>query len=374
MNRISSWLSTCRLFLKTHPDIFDLLIVGRFLMFLVLSGHWLWVLRLMLASENLVDTGILFAQSVAITFILIQFIQDDIPIRNTVLRVFIAGVLAEGLKIGAANPFFVVEVAGYVQAHTTNVLMGIFAGVASWLVFRLTIPTPSDAQCAYGLRKAHSEFFKRIGPWTKLRLWDAEMVSAHEAGHAVVLGLLPFHQKNLEVVMTSDKSNGIDGFCRINGWKNLSHSMVFLELDMISFLAGVEAEKICTGERTISGTSDYDRFIEIAEQYLACGEFELFYLDPKNELEAAYNRSKILELRLRLQQVVRDLLLENREILESLRQKLMDKGRVHGTELTDLLVQVKPVPGCPIISAFLKEAMRVDVAEANERFDERPVA
>jgi hypothetical protein len=374
MNLIASTFATCKLFLKTHPCMPTVMFVGRSLLFLAIAFNLLWAIGSALNQENLMGVGIQLAQSIGLSLILLQFIDDRISSLSATLRVFAIDVISACFQVGAADPFFVVQATDYVQAEPGKVVMGVFAAVSAWFAIKLVMPKPSGAVYAYALHRASRDFFKRIGPWTQLRLWDAELVSAHEAGHAVIVGLLPFHQKDLEVVMTGDQRDGLDGYCRTNGWKNRSHSMVFLELDMMTSLAGVEAEKICTGERTISGTSDYDRFIESAEQYLACGEFELFYLEPKNELEAAYNRAKVLELRLRLQQVVRDLLLENREILESLRQKLMDKGRVHGKELTDLISQVKPVPGCPVISEFLKEAMRVDVTEADDRLGEMPVA
>jgi hypothetical protein len=264
----------------------------------------------------------------------------------------------------------------FIQENSGETIMAFLIGGLAWNIFRLVIPHKSKENC----QPSHSSMlsysmglYNKIGPWTKLRLWDAQMVSAHEAGHAVVLGLLPYHEKNLEVVMKASQEHGFDGYCKVNGWSSRSHSMTFLELRMISFLAGVEAEKICTGERSVSGTSDYERFIELATHYLCCSELTLFYLNPKDELESAYNRSKILELRERLQHVVRNLLIENREILEVIRQKLIDKGRVRGSELIDLVTKVRPVPGCPVISDFLREAMREDVIEADKLEETRAV-
>jgi hypothetical protein len=315
------------------------------------------------------------AQIVALALLFIQYADFRITGIGIVFRTVLLCVAAKALQkmISMLCDYIVIGTA-YMQENPGEVLMAVFSGCITWFLMRLAIPSLSEDSYLTSMRSVSKDFYNKIGPWTKLTRFDAEMVSAHEAGHAVVFGLLPYFQKDVEVVMTCTHKDGLDGYCRTNGWNNRSHSMVFLELKMLIALAGVEAEKICTGERTVSGTADYERFIDIAEDYLACGEFELFYHEPKTEIEAAYNRSKVLELRLRLQQVVRNLLIENREILDAIRQKLMDKGRVHGDELTDLLTKVKAVPGCPLISEFLREAMREDVATSDERQVFTPLA
>lgn len=374
MNLISSWFSTCKLFLHTHPCIPAISTVGRGFVFFIGLFYCAFVMASIVYFTSTLNLAINIAQLAVLALLMIRYIDLQISAISMFLRS--AGVCAtvQLLNLAVRQQSALIESGtAYIQAHPGEVMIAMVAGGSIFVLLRLVVPVWENDNSGYSLSRATKNFYNRIGPWTKLRRWDAEMVSAHEAGHAIVVGLLPFHKQNLEVVMTTEE-DGLNGYCEMNGWASRSHSMVFLELRMLTALAGVESEKICTGERTVSATSDYEKFIDIAEKYLSCGEFELFYLDPKNELEADYNRSKVLELRRRLQHVVRALLLENREILEIIRQKLMIKGRVHGPELTELLAQVKPVPGCPKISNILKEAIREDVAEDDRREAQRAVA
>lgn len=267
----------------------------------------------------------------------------------------------------------------YLAAHPGEALFAILVGFFCWSLCSTFVPgyriKPMIVAGTAALAPRKTQNYSKVGPWSKLSEWDAQFIAAHEAGHAVALGLFPYIEKGCHVVLQQGvNADFLDGYCRVNGWRNKSQSRTFLEIDMIILLAGVEAELLCMGERGISATSDHECFIEAARKHLQCDDKSLYFNDPANEHEVKYNTDSILALKLKYQNITRNLLAENREILDEIRGLLVEKGVVRGAELQKLLSGVRWVPGCPIISPALDAAMKADTDIADRKYQEPATA
>lgn len=229
-----------------------------------------------------------------------------------------------------------------------SVLTGVFGFIFS---FR---PQPSQWEMAHGTRVSpdDQQFF---GPWTRLHKNDAEVIAAHEAGHAVVLGLFRYDLPDLSTAMeTLISGQPIGGYCA-GPWKRGNFkTRAFAELEMIVFLAGVEAEELLLGERTSGAISDYRRWLEMAERFLATDLHSIFYIRPETDIQKAHNDLQLRTLKINQANMARKILEANIGILEEIRDGILAKRKVKGQELLDLLSKVVSVDGCPVISERTK--------------------
>lgn len=270
------------------------------------------------------------------------------------LAVFVTAWLARSLT---SDAHFTNEVIALIEGNVGNllyfaivfvVLIGIFGFIFS---FR---PQPSQWEMAPGVRVSpdDQQFF---GPWTRLHKNDAEVIAAHEAGHAVVLGLFRYNLPDLTVVMEtliSGKPTG--GYCagpwKRDNFKTRSYS----ELEMIAFLAGVEAEEMLLGERTSGAISDYRRWLDMAERFLATDLHSIFYIRPETDIQKAHNDLQLRTLKVNQANMARKILEANIGVLEEIRDGILAKRKLKGQELLDMLSKVVSVDGCPVISERTK--------------------
>lgn len=264
----------------------------------------------------------------------------------------------------------------YLQNHAGEAIMALLCSAAAWFLMSLFHPgKPAGVTILPGTRVRASTYktYEKVGPWTKLSQWDAEAIAAHEAGHAVASGLYPHIGKTSHVVlqMGVDQMN-LNGYCRTSRRIGHSEAMSFLEVRMIVVLAGIEAEFLCVGERGKSGTSDLEKFKNLAISHLQYDEKVVYFNEPANELELKHNIDSILDLQKKYLNIARNLLAENREILDILRALLVEKGIVQGDEYRELLSRVRPVPGCPVISPALNAALKADIESLDEEYVNTP--
>lgn len=229
-----------------------------------------------------------------------------------------------------------------------SVLSGVFGFIFS---FR---PQPSQWEMAHGSRVTpdDQQFF---GPWTRLHKNDAEVIAAHEAGHAVVLGLFRYNLPDLKVAMdTLMSGQPVGGYCS-GPWKRGNFkTRAYAELEMIVFLAGVEAEELLLGERTSGAISDYRRWLEMAERFLATDLHSIFYTRPENDTQKAHNDLQLRTLKINQANMARKILEANIGVLEEIRDGILVKRKLKGQELLDVLSKVVSVEGCPEISERTK--------------------
>jgi hypothetical protein len=176
---------------------------------------------------------------------------------------------------------------------------------------------------------------------------DKRSISIHEAGHAVILGLDPLIDNNCEVFLAIGPGRGSFGYCRGVAWPHQVHLRSYVLMDMVSKLAGVEAEKLVIGECGISGSADYAAWLDLAERMLLSDPDQVYFAKPISVTQIEHNRQTLNALRKEHQALARRILEANRGVLESLAALIREKHTVAGVELREILSAVKPVAGVP---------------------------
>ena len=370
-----------KLWIQTHPysETAKEILEFSFFVIMALTAMYLMGASYLLAPVSLLGAAIGFTAAASISIMLINLSNtSNVSVLNTMGRCAIVLSLAVLLQQLCSHEASSIDlIIKKIDARPGEAIITLIFGVVSWHLFQTFIPKPKVRQVMEGTTVIPRKVvrYSKVGPWSKLSDWDAQFVAAHEAGHAVALGLFPYLENKCHVTLQMGvDADFLDGYCRVNGWGNKSQSMTFHEIHMIILLAGVEAEFLCMGERGISATSDYDRFLNLARKRLQCDHRGIFFNEPANEHEVRHNNEAILELKARYQNITRNLLAENREILDTIRFALIEKGVLQGQEFRDLVSKVRWVPGCPVISPRLDEALKADVDVTNGRFPDSPAA
>lgn len=201
-----------------------------------------------------------------------------------------------------------------------------------------------------------------IGPYTKLQNLDAQFVAAHEAGHAIVLALFPHQPDDIAVVMTADvMGNNNNGWCSSVGLETHITPRDFHELYLILLLAGREAELLFVGEYSICGTQDNDRWLTWARRFLETSPTHIFFRRPASKQEFDFNAEQLEQLKAEHVDIARRLLLANQAAHAQIRDDVLEKGRIEGKELLDLLAQVKNIEGCPALSDLADQALKAEL-------------
>lgn len=258
--------------------------------------------------------------------------------------------------------------ASFIFDYPKNSLIILICVLSLLCAFELIVPIRykqslpahiSYGACAISIK---SKKYDPLGPWSNLNKWEAELMASHEAGHAIVLGLLPYLENRTTVALqTLHPEEKIDGFCTFHNWRSRIGSMAFMELRMLILVAGVEAEKLCEGDRSISGYSDYETWLHLAKEYLSRSDNVIYYQKPSSDLEFNINHRLISELRERNISVVKSLLEKNKDILLTIRRMLIEEGVITGLPLISLLSNVIPVDGCPLFTDKFNDAIRSDI-------------
>lgn len=374
-HRASYWT---KIYFQTHPTIIMASPLSGVFALASLFSMSMFLLYSSFLAGGIVLTAIYLAGAVGIFQILLKLFSQNSCIADVGLGGVTLFIVSYGLGLIYTKKYdsSAAPLLEYVSAHQAEFIIAIMVWMLTWSLGAIYAPGSKIKPVI--LAGSLSDFpkeikqFSKLGPWSHLSDWDAKLIAAHEAGHAIALGLYPYVQKDCRIVMqVGVDQRYMDGFCRNNSWSNEVGSMALHEIEMIILLAGVEAELLCIGERGISATSDYEKFIEAARKYLLRDHRNVFFYNPLNEHEVRHNTNLILDLKKKYRNITRNLLVENRDILDTLREKLLENGVVKGDEFHELVSRVKPVPGCPVISPSVNAAVKHDKEYFDELWDKR---
>lgn len=368
MHILSRFTYLAKLFFQTHPWIKKISESSDIFVFFAQMFMATILMLIALTSTEEVFVVINVVGATSLSVLSYGYYSQRITRLNLFARsiiIFSGTFLFKGILISQFSTYL--EMVDQVSAAPGKIIVSVLLGWVLWSLLKYTHPSQLQHCFAHDYRPSYvrMEPFEKLGPWSKTCRWDAELIAAHEAGHAVALGLFPYFTDKIEVTLQmgvdSDQVVRKGGYCRGNDSQIKAESMSYHDIRMITILAGAEAEKVCFGERTTGSTSDYEKFIEYAKRRLQMDDESIYYSYPQNDFEAKHNTDSIMALKTKYQKITQDLLNENREILDLIRTMLVDKGIIKGKELADILMRVKPVPGCPTISASLDAALKADV-------------
>jgi hypothetical protein len=182
---------------------------------------------------------------------------------------------------------------------------------------------------------------------------DMRIAAIHEAGHALMFGVLDTILSSLYAfinkrALCSSKSFTLGGQVAA---KSKPHSFQYktsMEWQMLLSLAGMEGEKALLGVCSSGGLSDMEHYYSKAQLYLASGCSALLYFPvPEKDWEIKTNKES-LELLLENQRgLLVQFFKENRQILSELADTLILKERLKAHDLKPFLDKVVSVPGMP---------------------------
>ena len=194
-------------------------------------------------------------------------------------------------------------------------------------------------------------------PEQKLNAADLRVTAVHEAGHALMHGVLDYFPESLSASINKQAlrtaASGavmVGGRVRVLQENRAHHYQPFIEWEMLFSLAGQEGEKALNGLSSMGASSDIESWYCLAKYYLSSGCSRLLYFpSPETGWEEKTNR-KSLEIMLdRQRKILSRFFRENRYLLEELSELLSDRERLNADELKPILQKVVRTPGLPTV-------------------------
>lgn len=145
-------------------------------------------------------------------------------------------------------------------------------------------------------------------------------VAVHEAGHALLFGLLndgllndKLRKFEIKVFRKINSKSPNYGYVHFSQFKNGYLKKDHLEWIMMMNLAGKEFEKIIFNDDFVGATTDMVQFNYYAHQYLQSGFSDVYYLNPVNDAEVKMNYLSLNKLKMEMEDKTRDFLIKNKE-------------------------------------------------------------
>lgn len=196
-------------------------------------------------------------------------------------------------------------------------------------------------------------------------------IATHEIGHVLTCAALPETLDELEVVMniggapdTSERfqyeNRGPLGFVKGTPERRAMENETLTLWRMHLLLAGNQAERFIHGQDVLGGSSDYDKWLTLADTYLANLKQGIYYPSPKNALEKERNDAQMMQLKGQQEQTLDALFSMNKTRMEEMVALLLEKRHLNYADLQPFLSRVVLPTGFPTPD-FLK------VEATNER-------
>lgn len=170
-------------------------------------------------------------------------------------------------------------------------------------------------------------------------------VAVHEAGHALLFGLLndKLSKFEIKVFRKINSKTPNYGYVHFSQFKNGYLKKDHLEWIMMMNLAGKEFEKIIFNEDFVGATTDMVQFNYYAHQYLQSGFADVYYLDPVNDAEVKMNYLSLNKLKMKMEDKTRKFLIKNKEYGLELAKRVTEQKDcfLSYNDIKDILNKVK---------------------------------
>jgi hypothetical protein len=185
---------------------------------------------------------------------------------------------------------------------------------------------------------------------------DIRIAAIHEAGHALVYGLLDTLPSSLVAyinkrALCSSEYSGVGGQV---GAVSRPYSLQYepcMKWSMFLSLAGMEGERAVLGVCSSGAQADMDHWYSKAKLYLVSGCSTLLYFPlPQEEWEVNTNRESLASLLKIHREVLTQFFKENQQVLSELADALIQRERLKANDLKPFLNKVVSVPGIPKVS------------------------
>ena len=194
-------------------------------------------------------------------------------------------------------------------------------------------------------------------PTQKLNAEDLRVSAVHEAGHALLYGILDYFPESIYAYISKKSHSAAElGAVIVGGQVGVHqeirshHYQSFIEWDMLFTLAGQEGEKALNGQSSMGATSDIEEWYRLAKYYLSSGCSKLLYFpSPETNWETQSNQKSIEIMIDKQRKILSRFFKENQLLLEELAELLTERERLSAVELKPILQKVVRTPGLPIV-------------------------
>ncbi len=176
--------------------------------------------------------------------------------------------------------------------------------------------------------------------------WDVgqqEQVATHEAGHALETHLILLDKRRITNLSIVRRGRGMLGFMRKVSPEEI-YAMPLPEVCaqiQVSWAGDIACE-ILMGERWTGGRGDFDTVDQMMRTLAGHGYFnDQLPLDPMNPFADKKIADAANSYGERVKAVVRAHTIKYRDVIEALRDELLDKGELNSAEIYDILEGVK---------------------------------
>jgi Peptidase family M41 len=226
----------------------------------------------------------------------------------------------------------------------------------------LELPTELIAKIC---KKLVTKKFKKILPQVsilnrlldvprKLNEDDRRTTSIHEAGHALVYGILEQIPESLFIEIRNQYYDGdyisSSGFCGSAIKEQAYPYQSFVEFRMLVTLGGFEAEKAILGECSTGARSDIKNWYLSARLYHSCGfSGKLYFPDPEADWEEKANREVLETLLQNHHATLAQFFQVNLTVLKELADALLEQNKMKASDLAPYLERVVRTHGMPVV-------------------------
>jgi hypothetical protein len=188
----------------------------------------------------------------------------------------------------------------------------------------------------------------------KLNEDDRRSTSIHEAGHALVYGILEQIPESLFIVIKNQYYDedyiSSSGFCGSATKGQAYPYQSFVEFRMFVTLGGFEAEKAILGECTAGARADIKSWYSSAKLYYSCGfSGELYFPDPEADWEEKANREVLETLLQKHHATLAQFFQVNLAVLKELADALLEQNKMKASDLAPYLKRVVRTHGMPVV-------------------------
>lgn len=179
-----------------------------------------------------------------------------------------------------------------------------------------------------------------LGIIKKLNPIDVEKTATHEAGHALLHCVVDDLPDAFHVKINETTASGALGY--VSGFKQIEivERSNFSYWHMLMLLAGGYAERFRYGDNTMGATSDNEKWMKVAKDYLINDLETVFYPAPSTYYESQSNNQKLEELRQQQLEILNKFFIHNEGVFYEFVEKLINKNCLNKREIQPLLDKV----------------------------------
>lgn len=254
--------------------------------------------------------------------------------------------------------YFGDEAYTYYQENTGQATAALVAlamlGIAVSIKTMMGNPLGSMTQTvrgSEGYATGHSMASEKQKDEPEMSQHTLEKTAYHEAGHALFYACIQPYPVTMTLVVKNHYRDSSLGFVTGLGQFELDPTKSMMEWSMLRYLAGDRANVLFNGESNIGASSDNQKWLHVAQQYLAEQYKGTFFVAPKDIIQQQCNNLLMNQLRNEQTALVDAFLSANESIVEDIVGSVLADEDLTLTrnDLVPFMDRVDIIEGIPVI-------------------------